>query len=72
MTNPKGKITSTLVTNDSVEITLDNGTKVFLSSNPGYLHVHLSNINLDPNTGGDNVSIANQAANQFDVKYKPH
>lgn len=72
MTNPRGKIVETKVGYDCVEILLDNGVKVILCSNPGYIHVHLSNINLDAATGGDNIGIATLAANQLDIKYVPH
>lgn len=59
------KIIKTEVTPDHVEITLDNGTKLYVSSNPGYIHVHFSNIDIE-----QPIEVDNKAANQLDIKYK--
>ncbi len=77
MTNPRGKIVKTLVENDSVEVTLDNGVKLIICSNmvssgKCYINVHLSNVNLFAENGGGPVAVSNKAANQFDIDYIPH
>lgn len=63
--NPS-KIVKAEVTGDHVEVTLANGTRCYLSSNRGYVHLHMSYINPEKA-----IEVANQAANQLDILYTP-
>mgnify|MGYP006322412493 CR=1 FL=1 len=67
MPEPRHRIIKIVAMAFDVEITLANGARFFLSSNPGYLHLHASNID-----GGTPLAVDNQAANQLDVRYVPH
>jgi hypothetical protein len=62
----KTKIVKTEATSDHVQVTLENGVTCYISTNKGYLHVHLSNIDVEKP-----IKVENVAANQFDVRYAP-
>lgn len=61
------KIVKTEATQDYIEIVLANGTKVCVSSNNGYIHIHMSGINVDQPIKTENI-----AANQLDIRYTPN
>lgn len=60
------KIVRTEVTPDYIQVTLSSGVRFVIASNPNYLHVHLSYINVDVP-----IAVVDQAANQLNIKYEP-
>lgn len=60
------EITHAEVTHHDIQITLANGVKILLSSNPNStINIHFSEIGTAP------IGIGSQAANQLNITYQP-